>query len=87
MKTKTIDKKLQKEIKFLMAIIIIFCLILSFIIAYLELNYKISIIYEILIIVPIATILGIFCLYHMYKKDVLNPKLKKDLKKLFGRNK
>ena len=87
MKIKNVDKKLQREALFLVAIVLIVCLPLAVIIAFLKLKYNLENEYQVLITFPIVVILGIFSLMHMYKKDVLHPELKKLLKPVLERKK
>ena len=72
MDKKPVDKKLQSEVWFLMGIILIACIALGVIIAFLKLNYNLSVEYQVLIVLPIAVLIGIFCLYYMDSVNLTN---------------
>ena len=73
---KSIDKKLQREMRFLIGVTLIVSLCAAFLLVFLELNYNLPFKYQFLIVLPISVLLALFVSYHMYKKDLMQPKLK-----------
>jgi len=83
MQQEKINKELQRKMWFLVGTSFVICIILAIVIAFLELNYNLSFEYQLLIVVPILCALGVFYLFHMYKKGLLRS----DLKRLFEKEK
>ena len=79
MEKQQINTELKKEMLLLMVILLIIC----FSIAGLSLYLNLSKIETTIIIIPVAIIIAIFILKHMYKKGLLRP----ELKLLFEKNK
>jgi hypothetical protein len=84
---KSVNKKVQREILFLMGLVFIVVIILALIIAYWELTYGRNPQVYFLIIFPPVFLLAIFSAFYLWKKGLMNPnsQAKKGFDILFDR--